>query len=225
VALAAGLLVLALASIRAGPGARARLAGARESLRRSSSPGAGLYDLLAGRLLGGLYDTVARDVAGSIGGLEAPEVLEVGPGPGDLAVRLARLVPRGRITGLDVDAAMVAIAERKVAAAGVGGRVRFVVGDVSAIPFPDASFDLVVSIFSVHHWPDAAGGFAEVRRVLRPGARGLVFDLPDRWGRFETGAPGLGGSARRGGFDQVAVSPIGWPCRLRVVRRAVLDRD
>jgi ubiquinone/menaquinone biosynthesis C-methylase UbiE len=218
------VLALGGAVLMAVPGPRARLLAARASLRRSSSPGAGCYDLLAGRLLGGLYDAVAREAAANVAGIGAPEVLEVGPGPGDLAVRLARLVPDLRLTGLDVDGAMVEIAGRKAAMAGVSGRVRFVEGDVASIPFPDRSFDLVVSTFSAHHWPDAATGFAEIRRVLGPGARAIVCDLPDRWGRFETGAPGLVESARRGGFDTVAVGSIRWPGPIAVVRRAIMGR-
>jgi SAM-dependent methyltransferase len=223
-ATAAAALALAAMVIVLVPGLRARLLATRASLRRSSSPGAGCYDLFAGRLLGGLYDVVSRDAAAAVRAIDEPAVLEIGPGPGDLAVRLARLVPTLRLTGLDVDAGMVALAARKAAEAGVAGRARFVEGDVAAIPFPDATFDLVVSTLSVHHWPDAAVGFAEVRRVLRPGGRAIICDLPDRWGRLETGAPGLAESARRGGFEAAAVDTVRWPGPVRLVRRAVLER-
>lgn len=220
-----GLLALvAAAGVRA-PAARAWLARARAGLRRSSSPGARLYDLLAGRLLGGLYDLVAREVAAAVGDLETPEVLEIGPGPGDLAVRLAGLVPGLRLTGLDLDPEMVAIAARKAVAAGVSGRVRFIEGDVAALPFASGSFDLVVSTFSAHHWPDAASGFAEIRRVLRPAGRAMVYDPPDRWGRFETGAPGLAEASARGGFGATLATPVRWPGPVTVVRRISLERD
>lgn len=59
------------------------------------------------------------------------------------------------------------------------------------MPFPDASFDLVVSSLSAHHWPDSAAGFAEIRRVLRPGGHALVYDLPAGWAHAETGSAGL----------------------------------
>lgn len=219
-----GLLALVAGAIMGAPTLRARVDRARNSLRRSSSPGAGLYDLLAGRLLGGLYDLVARDAAAAVHDLAAPEVLEVGPGPGDLAIRLAGLVPGLRLTGLDVDPAMVALATRKAAGAGVSGRVRFVEGDVAALPFPDGSFDLAVSTFSAHHWPDAAAGFAEVRRVLRPGGRAIVHDLPDRWGRFETGTPGLAEAAARGGFEPAPAGAVRWPGPVALVRRISLTR-
>lgn len=49
-------------------------------------------------------------------------------------------------------------------------------GRVEALPFPDASFDLVATRYSVHHWHDVPKAFAEARRVLRPGGRALFAD-------------------------------------------------
>ena len=115
---------------------------------------------------------MADDLAATVAGLHAPMVLEIGPGPGHLAVELARRVADLRLTGLDIDPSMVEHAVVRAERAGVQDRVTFRVGDVAVLPFADASFDLVTSSFSVHHWPDAAAGFAEIRRVLRPGSIG-----------------------------------------------------
>lgn len=172
-------------------GCRPRLTEIRRSFRTSSSPGAAGYDILAGLLLGGYYDAIAADCAATLDGADAPEILEVGPGPGHLAERLLALLPGGRWTGLDIDPSMLDAAERRLSDEGLKGRSRVVEGDVAALPFEDASFDLVVSSLSAHHWPDAEAGFREIRRVLRPGAVALVFDLPERWGHMETGFGGL----------------------------------
>jgi ubiquinone/menaquinone biosynthesis C-methylase UbiE len=155
--------------------------------------------------------------------LAAPEVLEIGPGPGGLAVELARRHAGLRLTGLDIDPAMVERAAVRARREALDERLAFVVGDVAALPFPDASFDLVTSSFSVHHWPDAAAGFAEIRRVLRPGGRVIVYDLPDRWGRLETKAPPLGEVAVAGGFVDGTATPFAWPGRLAFVRRLVVE--
>jgi ubiquinone/menaquinone biosynthesis C-methylase UbiE len=48
-------------------------------------------------------------------------------------------------------------------------RPSFLVGDAASLAFPDGSFDLVVSTFSMHHWADPTAGLAEIGRVLRPG--------------------------------------------------------
>ena len=127
--------------------------------------------------------------------MDSPEILEVGPGPGHLAERLLTLLPDGRWTGLDIDRAMLDAAERRLADEGLEARSTAVEGDVTALPFDDASFDLVVSSLSAHHWPDAAAGFREIRRVVRPGASALVYDLPASWGHVETGSAGLDAAA------------------------------
>ena len=194
-ALGAGALVYA---------ARPRLAEIRRSFRTSSSPGAAAYDVLAGIVLGGYYDDIAADCAVTLAGVGTPSILEVGPGPGHLAERLLALLPDARWTGLDIDPSMLSAAERRLADEGLGDRSHAVVGDVAAMPFESASFDLVVSSLSAHHWPDPESGFREVHRVLRPGGLALVFDLPESWGHVETGFLGIG--AASSAFDRAITS-------------------
>jgi SAM-dependent methyltransferase len=215
---AAGALVWRAARTRGAPGPPAGDA-APVGWATCSAPSARAYELTFGLLLGGLYRRMAEDVASALAAIAEPTVLEVGPGPGHLAVELARRVPGLRLTGVDVDPAMVARATARAQREGLDDRLDFVVGDVAALPFADGSFDLVTSSFSVHHWPDAAAGFAEIRRALRPGGRAVLYDLPDAWGRLETQAPGLAASAVRGGFDEAAVAPLRWPGRVGLVRR------
>lgn len=217
-----GLLAVAGAWIAAR--GRRHVDAAASSLRTSSAPSARLYESLSW-LIGGLYDRFADEAAAAAAGTADPRVLEVGPGPGDVAVRLAARVPGLQLTGLDIDPAMVALAEARAARAGVADRVRFVVGDVTAMPFEDASFDLVISSFSAHHWPDGPAAFTEIRRVLRPGGRVMIFDLPDGWGHLETGAVGLARAAADGGFDDGRSEPVRWPWRVALVRRLVVARD
>jgi SAM-dependent methyltransferase len=188
-----------------------------------SAPGALVYDRTFGWLLGDLYRRMADDLAAAVGGLQAPAVLEIGPGPGGLAVELARRHAGLHLTGLDVDPAMVERAAARARREGLDDRIVFVVGDVAALPYPDSSFDLVSSSFSVHHWPDAAAGFAEIRRVLRPGCRAIVYDLPDHWGRLETKAPPLSEVAAAGGFVEAAALPFRWPGRLAIVQRLEVE--
>jgi ubiquinone/menaquinone biosynthesis C-methylase UbiE len=200
--------LLALAALGFGAwalGAVARpvLADVRRSLRTSSSPGAGVYDTLAGLFLGGYYDEIAADCAATLEAIEAPRVLEIGPGPGHLAERLLALIPDGRWTGLDIDPAMLGATRRRLADAGVDGRATLVEGDVMTLPFEDDAFDLVVSSLSAHHWPDAGAGFTEIRRVLRPGGSALVFDLPERWGHVESGSRGIGAAGAAFGVPDV----------------------
>ncbi len=184
-----------------------------------SAPGARAYEATFGRLLTGLYRTIATDLASSLGGRPDLRIVDLGAGPGGLAVALAQRFPDAQITAVDIDTAMAGLAGARVAREGLGARVRITVGDVGALPLPDASVDVVTSSFSVHHWPDAVAGFAEVRRVLRPGGRVIIYDLPDWWGRFETHAPRLVEAASAGGFPEVTSSRLPWPGPVAVVHR------
>jgi ubiquinone/menaquinone biosynthesis C-methylase UbiE len=105
------------------------------------------------------------------------DVLDVGCGTGTLALGAARAAPNVRVTGLDADASILARAEKKAAAAGLD--IGFDQGRSTALPYPDASFDLVLSTLFFHHLPDDAKrqSAAELVRVLRPGGRLVVGDL------------------------------------------------
>ncbi len=104
-------------------------------------------------------------------------VLEVGPGPGYVAIELARLLPEVRIVGLDVSATMVDIATGNAAEHGVSERVSFKQGNAAQMPFEDSSFDFLISCGSLHHWQKPKQILREVRRVLKPGCRAMINDL------------------------------------------------
>jgi SAM-dependent methyltransferase len=101
-------------------------------------------------------------------------VLDVACGPG---LVVGAFAARARhVTGIDLTPAMIARAEAHLRELGAAN-VTLQVGDVQALPFPDASFSIVVSRFAVHHFPDPAAVLAEMRRVARPGGRVVVCDL------------------------------------------------
>jgi ubiquinone/menaquinone biosynthesis C-methylase UbiE len=70
---------------------------------------------------------------------------------------------------------MVAAAERNLSEFGPRASARL--GDVTDLPFPDQSFDLIVSSLSLHHWDDPKAAVPELARVLRPGGRLCIYDF------------------------------------------------
>lgn len=184
-----------------------------------SAPGARAYEATFGRMLTGLYRAVAIDLRDSLAGRTGLHIVDIGAGPGGLAVVLAEQIPDARVTTVDIDTAMASLAAARMTREGLDDRVHITVGDVAALPLADHSVDLVTSSFSVHHWPHAEGGFAEVRRVLRPGGRVIIYDVPDWWGRLETHAPRLTDAAMAGGFRDVSSSQVRWPRPLAIIHR------
>jgi ubiquinone/menaquinone biosynthesis C-methylase UbiE len=105
------------------------------------------------------------------------QALDLGCGPGYLAVELAAQAPGLGVTGIDLSPAMLKRARAHAQLAGMEARVEFKQADAQRIPVPDHSFDLVVSSLSLHHWADPVAVFDEVARILRPGGSFLIRDL------------------------------------------------
>ena len=72
---------------------------------------------------------------------------------------------------------MVRKARENLAQAGLSGAVEVVEAGAKDLPFPDRTFDLVVSTGSLHHWKDPVGALNECHRVLKEGGTALVYDL------------------------------------------------
>ncbi len=105
---------------------------------------------------------------------DGASVLEVAPGPGYLAVEVAR---RGgvQVTGLDISRTMVQIAGETARKAGVN--VDFREGDVAAMPFPDGSFDLIICQAAFKNFRRPVNALNEMHRVLRSGGVAVIQDL------------------------------------------------
>ncbi|HEY6358629.1 MAG TPA: class I SAM-dependent methyltransferase [Vicinamibacterales bacterium] len=117
-----------------------------------------------------------RRMAATIAALAPADsrILEVAPGPGYGAIELAR-AGAYRVTGLDISESFVRIARENARAAGV--EVDFRHGNASAMPFPEASFDVIVCTAAFKNFTDPVGALNECERVLAPGGRALIYDL------------------------------------------------
>ncbi|MCP2297082.1 Methyltransferase domain-containing protein [Nocardia amikacinitolerans] len=161
------------------------------------------YDRRATKLLGGLYRHIADEVAASTGTGEA--VLDVGTGPGLLLAHLARRRPDLLLHGVDLSPHMIAHARTNLA----GHEVELSVGDVGALPYPDNSFDLVVSSLSMHEWPDPVAAAAELGRVLRPRGTLAIYDF--RFVRDASMRTALGARFAEPTIRRKVVRPRGYP--------------
>ncbi|WP_433063838.1 class I SAM-dependent methyltransferase [Dactylosporangium sp. CS-033363] len=111
-------------------------------------------------------------------------LLDLGCGRGAVLIAAAQRLPRGRAVGVDLWTADQSGNRPEktlanAAAAGVADRVEVHTGDLTALPFPDASFDVVTSAMAIHNIKSPEGrrrALDEAVRVLRPGGRLLIAD-------------------------------------------------
>ncbi len=108
--------------------------------------------------------------------------LEIGAGTGYFSLNLLRAGIVGEATCLDISPGMLAKLADNAQLLGLGERVQTVAADAEALPFDDASFDLVLGHAVLHHLPDLDLAFAEIRRVLKPGGSLFFAGEPSRHG-------------------------------------------
>lgn len=146
------------------------------------------------------------------------QVLDVGCGTGQLLLDVARLVGRrGLVAGVDPGTAQIARARAKAARRGLP--IKFQIGVIEQLPFPDQTFDVVFSTLMMHHLPAPLKrqGLAEIARVIKPGGRLVVADFTHRQERTGQAARFHAGGSRLhdlaaiisdAGFEQVETEEL-----------------
>ena len=147
----------------------------------------GRYQRLTRRPFRGIHTRLLADVVAA-NLPRGARILDVGTGPGTIPIDLAAAAPQLTIDGLDLSAPMIDHAAAAARVAGCDDRVTFVAADAGDMPFPDGSFDLIVSSMSQHHWSDVPSVVGEIRRVLRPGGRAWIYDARPMLHRAEHAA-------------------------------------
>ncbi len=136
--------------------------------------GSHIYDVVMVRLTRRLYQRVIGDIAPV---LSEGKVLDAGTGPGTLARDIARSLPRLQVYGIDLSEDMIRLAREHAKREQLEERVHFDSGNIAHMPYPDQSFDLVVSTISMHHWYEIEQPLRDLYRVLRPGGRLWIYDF------------------------------------------------
>ncbi|MGH2785520.1 MAG: class I SAM-dependent methyltransferase [Actinomycetota bacterium] len=157
---------------------------------------------------------INRWATGSLELTGSEDVLDVGFGGGIGLELVSRRLTSGRLFGVDISEEMADRAARRFADDPRGGSALVLVGDVSKLPFADASFDRAYSVNAVFFWPDPVAGIAEIHRVMRPGGLAVIAGptsafLLARVAGIGPAAPSGPGSVRRiaqeAGFNDVRI--------------------
>ena len=162
------------------------------------------------------------------------DLLDVGCGPASITADLAERVTPGRVVALDAASGALEAARATLRDRGLSEQVEVTSGDVMALPFEDASFDVVHAHQVLQHLADPVGALAEMRRVTRPGGIVAVRDAVysamtwfpepagmEQWrsvymatARANGGEPDAGSRllswAREAGFTDVTASASTW---------------
>ena len=129
------------------------------------------------KTLGFEYRGIVKHVVKNITPPENAKVLEIGPGPGWIGIWLVKERPDISLDGLEPSSDMIRVATNNAKEEGVGDQVRYFSGFVEAMDMiPDATYDLVISNDSLHHWTDPIKGFQEIARTLKPNGKLYIGD-------------------------------------------------
>jgi len=135
-----------------------------------------------------LQEATLHEAAGALP--EPRTVLDIGCGTGLLLAQAAERFPKAKLTGVDAATEMIRVAR---STAPPRAPVEFLQASAENLPFAPASFDLVLTTMSFHHWADQPAALREVRRVLTPdGLFALTDAFPVGWLRFVFARSGHG---------------------------------
>ena len=132
--------------------------------------------------------------------LQGSNMADLGCGPGDISIRMAYQYPAWTVTGLDAGSNMLKLAQQRLEAEQLGGRVSFRQSYLPDPSLPAASFDALISNSLLHHLPQPRILWESIVHLARPGAAIQVMDLmrPDNEGEaqrlvdcYSSGAPDI----------------------------------
>jgi ubiquinone/menaquinone biosynthesis C-methylase UbiE len=156
----------------------------RAAVRLIYQLGAGVYDEARAGVTANDQHVLVPVLREALAGAPAPRVLDVATGTARAPVLLgSQPWFDGTIEGLDLAPAMLERARAKLAVAGLAARVGLRLGDAGALPWPDGSFDMVISLEALEFFPRPRRALSEMVRVLKPAGALVVSKYPDRWAR------------------------------------------
>jgi demethylmenaquinone methyltransferase/2-methoxy-6-polyprenyl-1,4-benzoquinol methylase len=131
------------------------------------------YDIATRAMSLGRDQSWKKQLVAALPGISAPICVDLACGTGDVAFLLGERFPQARITGIDLTADMVTLADRRNCLGNVG----FACRDMAETDFADASVDIVTGSYALRNAPDLTLALQEVSRILKPGGHAAFLDF------------------------------------------------
>ena len=156
----------------------------------SDSPIAAMFDRISpsydrlNHLLSINIDKVwRRRTAKAVSKSHPKTILDLATGTADLAIALAKRNPQAHIIGTDISEKMLEIGQAKIAKEKLENQIELRLGDATALPFEDNSFDTVTVAFGVRNFENMKQGLSEIHRVLKPNGQAFIleFSMPEKF--------------------------------------------
>lgn len=152
----------------------------------------GLFGRLVGNIMARGNEREAGWTVSLLNIQPGQHILEIGFGPGVAIQYASQKAAHGPVAGVDYSETMVQVARKRNAAAIQAGHVDLKHGEVSSLPYPDASFDAAFTIHCIYFWAKPVDGLTEIRRILKPnGLLAVTIQPRDQWPKERTPPPDL----------------------------------
>lgn len=149
----------------------------KEEVREMFDRIAPTYDMLNHTLSLNIDRLWRRRVVRLVRRFAPRRILDVATGTGDLAIAMARRIRGTQVLGVDLSEGMLDIARRKVAEAGLDGRVVLDTGDAERLSVSDSAVDVATVAFGVRNFGDLDAGLRDIARTLREGGRIVILEF------------------------------------------------
>ena len=124
-----------------------------------------------------------RRVVRKVRRMKPEKIMDLATGTGDLAIKLAKAMPKAKIMGVDLSEKMLAVAAEKVRRKGLDDHIALYQGDAENLDVTDGVLDVVTVAFGVRNFGNLEQGLSEIMRSLRSGGHIVVleFSTPRNW--------------------------------------------